>query len=277
MERVCKKIRKVQIFSGTTLKIVATIAMSIEHFSKIVLAYITGAVWFPMQLNGLLAHDKYIQIDEFIRFTLYKVGDIAYPLLFLLISEGYRYTKDRKKYITRMLIFALISEIPFDVGFFSILSTREGTFPFYWKYQNVLFTYFFSLVCLYGIDKIKEHLSENRNGKRPLFIFFAALCLVATISITELLHCDYGATGVLLIIFFYLFRDRRFFQASALLFVHMIASGSQPNIFVVIAAVMICLYSGKKGKDINKYFFYLFYPIHIMILYLVTLVLGVFI
>ncbi len=271
-----KKIGAIRIFSGTSMKIIATIAMAVEHFSKIVLAYITETVWVPMRINGMLSHEEYVRIDEFVRFTLYKIGDIAYPIFFFLISEGYCYTKDRKKYLTRMLIFAILSELPFDIGFFSNLSTREGTFPVYWGYQNVFFTYFFSILCLCSIDKVKEHFAEYGNEKRLLYFFADMLCIVGTICITELFQCDYGAMGVILIVVFYILRNRRFLQVSAFLMIHMVLSGSQPDIFVIAAALVMLLYSGKKGKEINRYLFYLFYPIHITVFYLFTVVLGVF-
>lgn len=269
-----KEIGEIQIFSGTSMKIIATIAMIVEHFSKIVLAYITETVWFPMRINGMLSHEEFVQIDEFIRFTLYKVGDIAYPIFFFLISEGYCHTKDRKKYIKRMLIFAILSELPFDIGFFNVLSTRYGTFPVYWGYQNVFFTYFFALVGLYGNDKVKEHFSKDGDGKRFISFFLGILCLVGAICITELFQCDYGAMGVILIVVFYFLKNHRCLQVGAFFLIHIAITGNQPNVFVIVAALVILLYSGKKGKMINKYAFYLFYPIHIAALYVCTVVLG---
>lgn len=274
MGKIREKMGKLQVLSGTSLKIIAAVTMAVEHFSKIVLEYILRTVWGPMMSNGLLSYEEYTRIDEFIRFTLYKVGNIAYPLFFFLISEGYRYTRDRKKYMARMLIFALITELPFDIGFFNFLSTRDGTFPFYWKYQNVLFTYFFATAGLYGMDKIKERFAGAEGKKRILPIFLTALCLIAAASLAELLQCDYGATGVALIVLFYWLRERRAFQAGALLLFCLLVNNELPNLFLITAAVLILLYNGKRGKDVHPYFFYVFYPAHIFLFYLVTLVLG---
>ena len=131
-----------KILSGSTLKIIATIAMVANHVGIIILGAITELIWFPMRINGEITPEKYEQINCFIRLTLYNMGNLAFPLFCLLASEGYRYTHNRKKYIFRMLLFAIISELPFDIGFFSALSTAAKTFPFYWNHQNVFFTYF---------------------------------------------------------------------------------------------------------------------------------------
>ena len=144
-----------KILSGSTLKIIATIAMVANHVGIIILGAITELIWFPMRINGEITPEKYEQINCFIRLTLYNMGNLAFPLFCLLVSEGYRYTHNREKYIFRMLLFAIISELPFDIGFFSALSTAAKTFPFYWNHQNVFFTYFLSLVCLYSLDKLK--------------------------------------------------------------------------------------------------------------------------
>lgn len=87
--------------------------------------------------NGKMSWEQFAQIDNFIRFDLRSIGTIAFPLFCFLLAEGFQHTKSRKRYIGLMFVFALISEIPFDIGFFSEYSRMEGTFPFYFKYQNV--------------------------------------------------------------------------------------------------------------------------------------------
>lgn len=273
IDKLWEKNRGLPTVSGTALKIIAAVGMTVEHFTKIVLACLTRTVWGPMLENGLLTYAEFSRIDDFIHFTLYKVGDIAYPLFFLLIAEGYRYTRDKKKYLVRMLIFALIAELPFDIGFFSVLSARAGTFPFYWEYQNVLFTYFLAIACLYGMDAIKEHFAEAQGRRRLLPAFFAGVCLIAASGLAELLQCDYGVFGVIMVVLLYWLRDRRGLQACAVLLADSIATGSQPNGFLIAAALVILLYNGKRGKAMPRYFFYLYYPAHIFLFYLVTLAL----
>ena len=104
-----------KILSGSTLKIIATIAMVANHVGIIILGAITELIWFPMRINGEITPEQYEQINYFIRLTLYNMGNLAFPLFCLLVSEGYRYTHNREKYIFRMLLFAIISELPFDI------------------------------------------------------------------------------------------------------------------------------------------------------------------
>ena len=93
--------------------------------------------------------------------------------------------------------------------------------------------------------------------------------------IAEFIKCDYGAMGVLFVVFFYLFRNRNICQAGILLIVYIIMTGNQPNLFLVLAALIILLYNGRKGMEMNKYFFYLFYPVHIVVLYFLTRILRI--
>lgn len=269
-----KEICSLRGLSGSALKMTGTIAMVIDHFCVIVLGAVTELIWFPMTVNGKMQTEEFNQILSSIRPAL---GDLAFPLFCLLLSEGYHYTHNRKKYISRMLFFAIISEVPFDIAFFSELSVRAKTYPFYWKYQNVFFTYVLSLICLYGLDKIKKHCVEHNCKIKLLQIMLSVGCVSAAAFLAELLRCDYGAMGVLLVVAFYLFRDRRVYQAAAFLIVYIVTTGNQPNIFVAGAALVILLYNGKEGKKLNKYFFYLFYPAHITVLYLGTLALRVLI
>lgn len=67
--------------------------------------------------SGKMSWEQYQQIDYFIRFDLQSIGTIAFPLFCFLLTEGFKHTGNRKHYIKLMFIFALISEIPFDIGF----------------------------------------------------------------------------------------------------------------------------------------------------------------
>lgn len=261
-----------KIISGTQIKIIATIAMIIDHFGVIILGAVTELVWFPMMVNGLLTPEQYNEIDRLIR-LLYSVGDMAFPLFCFLISEGFRYTHNRKKYIGRMILFAFISELPFDIAFFSATPTMAKTYPFYWKYQNVLFSYCIALICLSGIENIKTNCKASNGREKFLIVLFIIACVLIIAFFAELFKCDYGAFCVLLIVAFYMLRGRKVIQAMCLLIVYMVTTGEQVNIFVVIAALIILSYNGKEGMKISKYFFYFFYPAHITIMYICTQIL----
>ena len=105
----------------------------------------------------------------------------------------------------------------------------------------------------------------------PLFCFLLTEGFKHTI-IAELFRCDYGLEGILLYIAaFYVCRKNRIYQVLLFLSAYMVATGNQPPLCTLLACVLILLYNGKRGKLRLKYFFYAFYPIHIIILYLIRL------
>lgn len=109
-----------------------------------------------------------------------------------------------------MLVFAIISEIPFDIGFFHAYSMEAGAFPLYFAYQNVFFTLFLGLVCLTGLEAVSQ---RNRNLDRKekakgLLLQIGIIAIVA--SVAELLKCDYSAQGIIFIASLYIFGKATF-------------------------------------------------------------------
>lgn len=132
--------------------------------------------------NGQMSWERFREIDYFIRFDLQSIGTIAFPLFCFLLAEGFQHTRSKKRYIGLMLAFALISEVPFDIGFFSAYSRMEDTFPFYLKYQNVFFTLFLGLLTLVCLERFscKSDLPVDRIKSAVLqvlsvVLFFPAL------------------------------------------------------------------------------------------------------
>ena len=114
--------------SGTTLKWIAVISMLIDHTAEVLINH-----------NAALTDPIWAQIYVLMR----GIGRIAFPIYAFLLVEGFLHTRDVKKYLARMLTFAVVSEIPFDLAVFHT--------PFYWGYQNVFFTLFLGLLALAGI------------------------------------------------------------------------------------------------------------------------------
>ena len=171
-----------------------------------------------------------------------------------------------------MFIFALISETPFAIGFFSQYSQMEGTFPFYLKYQNVFFTLFLGLLTLVCLERLSCK-SEVRTDKIKSAIL-QVICVATLALVAELIRCDYGMQGILFIVAFYICRNHRIYQVLLFLLAYMGATGNQPPLFTILACLLILLYNGKRGKLKLKYFFYVFYPAHIFILYLIQIWIG---
>lgn len=201
------------------LKILAIISMFTDHLGAIIYP---EAVWF-----------RY-------------VGRLAFPIFCFLLVEGYHHTGNMVKYITRLGIFAFISEIPFDLAF-------HQTFWFPEK-QNVFFTLFIGFGMLWFLDREKEIIT--RTG-----------IIILAMWAAEFLHTDYGFRGILLIAIFWLARDRKAAQYIAGAVWNFLWPSKIQNAGA-LAMLPIALYNGQKGRSI-KYFFYLFYPVHLLILYLI--------
>lgn len=249
-----------KIMSTFTLKLIAIIAMVIDH---------VGAIFFPDQL------------------WLRGIGRIAFPIFVFLLVEGLYNTSNIKKYLTRLGIFALISEIPFDLVFYKprfradFFTDLKGAtqdmqildlfIRRILNYQNVFFTLFLGLLTIHFM-----RIVENKYRKQ---IFASnmlnALLTIASCAVAIILRSDYGMIGILLIVAFYLFRGSKVLLTFALLIVVWTLTDTTNTIpiqiFSVFAMVPIAFYSGKKGKDI-KYLFYIFYPAHLLLLCLISMI-----
>lgn len=218
--------------NNTNLKIIAIVTMLIDHM---------GAVLFP---------------DVFF---LRMIGRLAFPIFAFLLVEGYFHTRNIDKYIIRLGLFALISEIPFDLAFFET--------PFYFGYQNIFFTLFLGLISMKIIDTLRH--------TRPLlgWIIFFVLC-----TISVFLRTDYDILGMMTILFFFMYRDepkRALFSVGSLHLIYgLIGAGVFSGQFdmsgftqALAACSMFLLwkYNGEKGLAL-KYVFYAFYPVHLLVL-----------
>ena len=191
------------------------------------------------------------------------IGRLAFPIFAFQIAEGYTHTKNLKKYILRLFVFALISQIPFQI-FNKIFFDRFLI--------NVLFTLLFGLMGIIIYDKYNK--------------FLGILLSLLLAYVAEKLLFDYGAYGVIIIFLFYIFKNNLYLKGATFIiatFAHylfaVIPYGIDTciRIFTTInpiliyaictslAIIPISVYNGKKGRSI-KYFLYLFYPIHLLIL-----------
>lgn len=213
--------------STFVLKLIAVISMLIDH---------TGAVLFP----------------EEVWFRI--VGRLAFPIFCFLIAEGYTHTRNVKRYAFRLFLFALLSEIPFDLLFFDSWFDISG--------QNVFFTLFLGLCAVWVADILKS--------RWPVPAF---LCAGLFAAAAQLLCTDYGAFGVALIVAFFLCRDKDFLKTAAFLLLNTgdaLLNDSMVQLYAAPAVLPILLYNGKPGKYRMKVFFYLFYPCHLLLLYFVS-------
>ena len=158
------------------------------------------------------------------------------------------HTSNRWRYARRLVIFGILSEIPFDWALFGV--------PFRWDYQNVFLTLLLALLGMWCMEAFQKA------GKRLPGILIAFGCAV----LAEVLHTDYGAFGVSLIIIFYLFRENHVLRNAFGILMLLLYGGTET--WAILAFLPISLYNGKRGK-MPKHFFYVFYPAHLQVLALV--------
>jgi hypothetical protein len=216
--------------SGSTLKLIAIITMFIDHI---------GAGILERQPTYMYGYGSLHQID----FVLRLIGRIAFPIFCFLLVEGFLHTRNVYKYAIRLLLFAFISEIPFDLAF------RGAIFET--LYQNVFFTLLIGLITLIAIRKFEFSLPLKLAAM--LAGFFAA----------QILQTDYAGFGVMFIVLLYSLHDniklRNIIGSVAILW----------EITAPIAFIPITLYNGERGYQM-KYFFYVFYPAHLLLIYAVA-------
>lgn len=176
------------------------------------------------------------------------IGRLAMPVLCFFIGEGLRHTRSPRRYLLRLTGFALLSELPFDLAFYGGIE---------WGHQNVYFTLALGLLALWAIQ------SWGMEGW--------LLALTAALA-AELLGCDYGMYGVLLILLLDRFHRARSEQLAAAALLNLAFFGLQTQTLSLIALPLLWLYNGKRGRD-DRRLFYLYYPAHLCVLGILRFVL----
>ena len=257
------KISKIQFLNGNTLKILAMIIMFMDHFTK------SFVIYNYSHIVNILSIPTYKLYDD-LKTIYWPIGSIAFPLFCFLLVEGFLHTKHLKKYFLLMFLFALISEIPFDISMFKLEMDALKSFPFYLEYQNVFFTLFLGLTTICGISKISEKFSGGFREKGISLLLNGTL-IFTTSMLAEKLMCDYGAYGVLLITGLYITRSNRIYQILTYILLFFIFEHFL-NFPQLIVSLLILLYNGKRGKLKIKYFGYIFYPAHLTLLYILSII-----
>lgn len=206
--------------------------------------------------------------SEFVSgYALRCIGRLSFPIFCFLIAEGSHYTRNPKKYGLRMAVMALVSEIPFELAFFN------GVTPYR---QNVMITLLLGFCALEVMKKCPN-------------VGLKIMAAVPFALIADLVYCDYGAEGVMIIVLFGLTREMPYkyllqFLGMLLIFGNMRSAEMFRIGFLSItmqelaalAIVPIALYSGEKitRSKLVQWLFYWFYPVHLLGIWLVKLLLS---
>ena len=207
------------------------------------------------------------------------IGRISFPIFAFLIVEGYFHTRNLKKYVLRLLAFAVISEIPFNLAL--------GGRVFYPIHQNVLWSFLISLGLIHWNEKARA------KGKLWRRILVGVLSVLVGYIAGLLTMVDYYHAGILTVLTFYFFRQNKWWsrvgQLVCLWYINTEILGGfgyelelfgKTHFFVrqglaLLALIPIWLYKGKRGSHSKalQYFNYAFYPAHLLILGLIRMVL----
>ena len=231
--------QRYRVLNGFHLKLIAACTMFIDHMGY---TLFPGVVW------------------------LRCIGRVAFPIFCFLIAEGCVHTHDRKKYALRLLVFALLSEIPFN-----LMTGRAVWNPYD---QNVLWTLLLGAAVCWIMDGALKRRTV------PIFVLTGA-AMVAAFWLLEVFCTDYGGWGMLLVAMFYGVRRAPYGQAAKMaaqavglaFFCIGVMGGVTIELWALTALVPIWLYNGQCGVSHKavQYGFYAFYPVHILILSLIAL------
>ena len=220
-------LRKLQLLNATELKIIGLVCMLLDHL---------GVAFFPEKL------------------WLRAVGRIAMPVFAFCVSEGFLHTRSRKRYFLRLLIFGVVSEIPFD------LFTSGKLLEF--GHQNIMLTFAWTLAGLICYEAVSARRHSGLSDIASAFL------LLGFIAGSLLLRLDHDMAATALIFVFYLLSGKaswmRDLPAAAL---YAASRGRGVDWFGLAGFIPVFMYNGRKGRGL-KWLFYVFYPVHLMLLWL---------
>lgn len=252
-------------WSGYDLKIVAVVTMLIDHVGA-------SLLWRYIEMSHGYNDSVLMGVYELTRY----IGRMAFPIYCFLLVEGFLHTRSVGKYALRLGVFALISEVPFDLALNQKLWRPDS--------NNVFFTLLIGLLLIWGISFVEKFYEFWKEKKLDAFIgtllalAVAVLMVVPALFLAELvLASDYGMGGVLAILAIYLFRQYRLIGYALSIIVLYIFAGST-EILALFMLLPLSRYDGTRGPEKgkwDKYFFYGFYPVHLLVLGVLCVALGI--
>ena len=243
--------------SRSALKLIAMSTMLIDHIGAVVL--------YPILVQTAQTGQGWVQhwselVDLYT--VMRQIGRVAFPIFCFQLVEGFQRTGNKYRYALRLFLFALISEIPFDLALEGVM-LETG-------YQNVMFTLFFGLLVMITCDKL-ENL--ERNGKKMNKWFLLGLEIIVVyvgMKAADFMNTDYAGFGVLCISVLYYFRHNRTWQliqgSVAFIAGEQILMGTSSELLAPLGFIPVALYHGDRGARL-KYLYYFFYPMHLIVLY----------
>ena len=241
MDKNNGKLDKIRIFSGAQLKYIAFLSMLADHVNK-------ALIYHFLSGEGILQ-----RISD--AFDI--LGRIAFPLFAFFLVEGFFKTGNRKKYLASLVIFGIISEIPFDMALSGVFFEPNS--------NNIMFTLALMLITIWIIDTLKEKMQNmSKYIWYPFsFVIVGIMCIISMVT-----GLDYEYHAIMIGYLFYIFYNKRVFA----IFLGYLAIFKE--VWSLLGFSLILTYNGKRGKQ-NKLFNYCFYPVHLLILGILRMVLKI--
>lgn len=222
--------KSIDVLSGNSLKIIALIAMTLDHIGYLLLPQ------YPI---------------------LRIIGRISFPIFSYMIAEGCRYTKNRTRYLLTIFGFGLVFQVVYYVADKSLL-------------QGVFISFSLGILLIFSIEnflKRRTFCSITEAAFVIGFVVFVCIVLPNILSYTNF-KIDYGIFGVLLPVIVYFMPDKfskLIGLTVAIIGMSFVMGGRQW--YALIAVLILALYNGERGKLKIKNFFYLYYPLHLVVIY----------
>ena len=236
------------VITADILKWIALVTMTLDHAAECVIRGFVAS-------QGALLSQQGFQIIDAAYTAMRHLGRMAFPLFAFLLVEGFYRTRSRLKYIGRVFLTALVSEVPFDLMLYGKAVA--------WESQNTLFTLAIGLLVLQAM----AYLEDSCHYARWIILAFQAAVCGAGALLAYICKTDYSYKGIALVIVFYLFYYYRTSAAVAGFCTFCWEPWSFP------AFLMIPFYNGER-RHRGKFFFYLYYPVHLLVLYLVLQIIA---
>ena len=257
--------------SARALKWIAMITMAIDHAAT--------ALAVPAYLSGRFARLPLMKIYQGMRL----IGRLSLPLFLYLIVDSFFHTRNRRRFAAGLLVFALISELPFDAAITCSAGGWEGTPEELFACQNIYFTLLIGTLCLllseyaaHGpaalISEAEVQKRRRQKGQdvpeRPLArsLWMTALITASGCALAYFLHVDYGIWGVLAMVSAYLIHQAGNQKLEIFGIVPVLAFGSALELAGLADAPLIFASSGRRGPIRHKWLYYIFYPAHLAVL-----------
>lgn len=266
------------------LKIFASVTMLIDHFA---LGFLIYFIYARNNIPGYSA-ERSNDIYHLLRI----IGRASFPIYSFMLVEGFRHTRSRKHYLGMLFLFSIISELPFDLAFqtsamyssLNIVKIMQVSMKSFFSYQSVMVTLLISLCVIWALDIVKRKFHDMEVANTPddalpehgskitinscLCFILCCIIILSGCLAAYFMKCDYSYRGVITIVLMYIFMANPAFSA---IVSYMFLSLVNPmELYSFPAFILILMYNGQRGhiRTFEKYCFYSFYPIHLMLIFI---------